>query len=382
MKTTPRRIAVEIEQLEREILALVNRRAALLLEGGSDDSTLRSTGASPAGKISESSRTWFSRLTELVRANGGPLSDTEARAVLGEVARATASCLDRTAQRAGDAVTGRPGRTPGFEVGGVKIGPGAPCLIAGPCAVESEEQIETIARALSARGVRLLRAGLFKPRSSPRAFQGLGADGLAMVSEIAKRYGLLTVTEVTSPETVELVAGYADMLQVGTRNMFNYALLEAVGSFGKPVLLKRGFMATMEETLFACEYILRRGNQRVVLCERGIRTFEPWTRNTLDVAAIPILKAESGLPVIADVSHAGGRQELVAPLARAAMAAGADGLMVEVHPNPPDARSDLMQQLDLERFGELLDSLDWPTARAEEPASDDPAVSAGGPVAD
>jgi 3-deoxy-7-phosphoheptulonate synthase len=231
------------------------------------------------------------------------------------------------------------------RVGGVPIGPDTLTVIAGPCAVESAEQALTAARMAKAAGASLLRGGAFKPRTSPYAYQGLGEAGLKILAEVSAETGLPAVTEVIDPRDVDLVCDYADMLQVGTRNMQNFALLQAVGSAGKPVLLKRGFSATIEEWLMAAEYIAQRGNLDIVLCERGIRTFEKATRNTLDISAVPVAQRLSHLPVIVDPSHSGGRRDLVLPLTRAAIAVGADGLIIDVHPEPTAALCDGDQAL-------------------------------------
>ncbi len=227
-------------------------------------------------------------------------------------------------------------------------------VIAGPCSVEGREMLFASAHAVQAAGATLLRGGAFKPRSSPYAFRGLGEEALELLAEVRAATGLPVVTEVMDTRQVELVAEHADMLQIGARNMQNFALLSAVGDVRRPVLLKRGLSATIEELLLAAEYILARGNDQVVLCERGIRTFETATRNTLDVAAVPVLKQETHLPVIVDPSHAGGRAHLVAPLAFAGIAAGADGLIIEVHPEPARARSDADQSLAPDAFAELM----------------------------
>ena len=240
-------------------------------------------------------------------------------------------------------------------INGVSVGGKAVIMMAGPCSVESREQILEAAQALKAMGVHILRSGAFKPRSSPYSFQGLGEKGLELLAEAKAATGMAIVTEVLSPQLVPLVAETADILQVGTRNMQNFALLHAVGESGKPVLLKRGMMSTMEELLMAAEYILSHGNYRVILCERGIRTFETYTRNTLDISAVPVLKQYTHLPVMIDPSHACGNYEWVTSLALAGVAAGADGLLVEVHPHPDKALSDGAQSLRPERFAELLD---------------------------
>jgi 3-deoxy-7-phosphoheptulonate synthase len=231
------------------------------------------------------------------------------------------------------------------DVRGVPIGPDTVTLIAGPCAVETPEQTLAAARMAQAAGARLLRGGAFKPRTSPYAFQGLGELGLRILADVRAETGLPVVTEVVSAHEVDMVAGYADMLQVGTRNMQNFGLLQAVGAAGRPVLLKRGMNATIEEWLMAAEYIAQRGNLGIVLCERGIRTFETATRNTLDVSAVPVAQRLSHLPVIVDPSHSGGRRDLVLPLARAGIVAGADGVIVDVHPQPDMALCDGPQAL-------------------------------------
>ncbi|MGH7776094.1 MAG: 3-deoxy-7-phosphoheptulonate synthase [Candidatus Dormibacterales bacterium] len=231
-------------------------------------------------------------------------------------------------------------------------------VIAGPCAVESEEQILAAARAVKAGGGHLLRGGAYKPRTSPYSFRGMGEEALRLLSEARQETGLPVVTEVLNVQDVETVARHADVLQVGARNMQNFPLLEEVGRCGKPVLLKRGMSATIEEWLLSAEYVLNQGNHDVILCERGIRTFETYTRNTLDLSAIPAVKELSHLPVIADPSHGTGRWSLISPMAAAALAAGADGLLVEVHPDPARARSDGAQSLRPERFAEMVRLLD------------------------
>jgi len=233
-------------------------------------------------------------------------------------------------------------------------------MIAGPCAVESWDQIVATARAVRDAGGSVLRGGCFKPRTSPYSFQGLGLEGLDMLAEAGKIFGLPVVTEVLSPGDVDDVAKKADILQIGTRNMQNFSLLAAVGRTHRPVLLKRGMSSSLDELLQAAEYILAEGNQQVILCERGIRTFENSTRNTLDLSAVPVLKSRTHLPVVVDPSHAAGRRELVPPLALAAEAIGAHGIMVEIHPDPDTALSDGPQSLHLDQFGELMVALGIP----------------------
>jgi len=253
----------------------------------------------------------------------------------------------------------------------VPIGPDTFALAAGPCAVESPEQTLEAAQMAKAAGASLLRGGAYKPRTSPYAFQGLGESGLKILAAVRDEVDLPIVTEVVDAHDVELVAQYADMLQVGTRNMQNFALLQAVGAVKKPVLLKRGMNATIEEWLMAAEYIAQRGNLDIVLCERGIRTFETATRNTLDISAIPVAHGLSHLPVMVDPSHSGGRRELVVPLSRAAIAAGADGILVDVHPNPAEALVDGPQALvngDLRALAQAVRQL--PPLFGRRPATD------------
>lgn len=237
--------------------------------------------------------------------------------------------------------------------GGVELGGYDVVLMAGPCAVEDLDQLERAAEAVRANGARVLRGGAFKPRTSPYSFQGLGLQGLEMLRHVADRLGMAVVTEVVSPEDVPLVGEFADMLQIGARNMANYRLLESAGRSGRPVLLKRGLGATIEELLLAAEYVLAEGNRDVALCERGIRTFETSTRFTMDINAIPLLKQRSPLPVVLDPSHGTGDAALVRPVARAGVAAGADALLVEVHPNPSEALCDGAQSLDPPAFARL-----------------------------
>ena len=242
-------------------------------------------------------------------------------------------------------------------IDGVTFGDSAVVIIAGPCAVEGEEQLWETARSVKEAGARVLRAGAFKPRTSPYSFQGLGRQALEMLDRVRRELGLAVVTEVLSPDDVGLVASHVDLLQVGARNMQNFSLLQEIGRSGHPVLLKRGMSATVEELLMSAEYILANGNDKVILCERGIRTFETSTRFTLDISAVPVIKYLTHLPVIVDPSHATGKWKFVAPVAKAGIAAGADGMIIEVHPRPAEALSDGAQSLRLDRFGALMSEL-------------------------
>ncbi len=242
------------------------------------------------------------------------------------------------------------------RIDGVRFGEGF-IVIAGPCSVESEEQIMKTAEFLSELGVKVLRGGAFKPRTSPYSFQGHGEKALKWLKKAGEEFGLVTVSEVMDTRQVKLVSEYVDILQIGTRNAQNFELLKEVGRMGKPVILKRGFANTIQEWLHSAEYILAEGNENVILCERGIRTFETSTRFTLDISAIPVVRELSHLPIIVDPSHAAGKRSLVKPLAKAALAVGADGVMVEVHPEPEKALSDSKQQLNFDEFKGLLEDL-------------------------
>ncbi|HIE36300.1 MAG TPA: 3-deoxy-7-phosphoheptulonate synthase [Candidatus Omnitrophica bacterium] len=239
-----------------------------------------------------------------------------------------------------------------IEIGGKEV-----VLIAGPCSIESKEQLREVARKVKEAGAKVLRGGAFKPRTSPYTFQGLGKGGLEILKEVSEEFNIATVTEVMDPRDVELVSEYADVLQIGARNMQNFNLLKEVGQTQKPVILKRGMSATVKEFLMSAEYILSEGNFNVILCERGIRTFEEFTRNTLDLSCVPAVKQLSHLPIIVDPSHATGKWSLVSPLSKAAIACGADGLLIEVHSNPEEALSDGPQQLIPDKFSQLVKEL-------------------------
>jgi 3-deoxy-7-phosphoheptulonate synthase len=243
-------------------------------------------------------------------------------------------------------------RMDGFTIGAEQF-----VVMAGPCSVESREQILSTAEKVKAAGARILRGGAFKPRTSPYDFQGLEEEGLKLLAEAREQTGLKIITEIITPENIELVNEYTDIFQVGARNMQNFALLKRLGRVSKPVLLKRGMMSTLKELLMSAEYIVSQGNPQVILCERGIRTFETYTRNTLDISAVPALKQLSHLPVIVDPSHGTGKRSLIAPVSKAAVAVGADGLMVEVHPNPEEAFSDGQQSLLPKEFGNLMEDV-------------------------
>lgn len=243
------------------------------------------------------------------------------------------------------------------DVKGEKIGDGNLHYIMGPCAVESYEQVKLVAEAMKEQGLKLMRGGAFKPRTSPYDFQGLGIEGLKILRQVADELDMAIISEILNPNDVEMALDYVDVIQIGARNMQNFELLKAAGSVNKPVLLKRGLSATIEEFIYAAEYIIAQGNGQIILCERGIRTYEKATRNTLDISAVPILKKETHLPVIVDVTHSTGRRDLLLPTAKAAIAIGADAVMAEVHPDPAVALSDAAQQMSIPQFHEFMNEL-------------------------
>lgn len=338
----------QLTAINHEILVLLNRRAEIGLQ-------VREIKERNAIEMFIPSREQ-EMLDGLVEANAGPFPDDVVRDLFREIFRASLALM-QTRKKDTLMVARRPGDPDAVvAVDDVLVGR-EPVIIAGPCAVEDEAQMERVAEALARHGVAFLRGGAFKPRTSPYSFQGLGEAGLRLLRDAGARHGLKTVTEVVDTRSVELVARYADVLQIGARNMMNYELLKAVATTGKPVLLKRSFAATLDEWLRAAEYIALGGNERIILCERGIRTFARETRNTLDISAIPLMKELCRLPIVVDVSHAAGRRDILPALSRAALAAGAHGVMVEVHPTPHLARSDAQQQLDLDQFAALLAAL-------------------------
>jgi len=357
-------LRAEIDAQNGRILHALERRAEIVLEIARIKEACDLDGHDP-GREEE-------MLRDVIARGSGVLDRAEIREIFQAIFHVALELQDRR-RREQLRVRRRDLLPPGgIRIGDVAIGAGAPVLFAGPCAVEGREQIEQVAACLArVGGPRVLRAGAYKPRTSPYSFQGLREEGLALLRQTAARHGLVTVSEVLDTSTLDAVAAATDMLQVGARNMYNTELLKALGRAGKPVLLKRGFMATVEELLLSAEYILSAGNDAVVLCERGVRTFERATRFTLDISAVPLLKQETSLPVIVDLSHALGRKDLMLPCARAALAAGADGLMVEVHPDPERALSDGFQQLDFAAFDALVDGLGLrePAARGDSGAS-------------
>ncbi|WP_018130468.1 bifunctional 3-deoxy-7-phosphoheptulonate synthase/chorismate mutase [Effusibacillus pohliae] len=338
----------QLDELNLEILELLSRRAELVQEIGQ---LKKMTGTERFDPIREKEM-----LDKLVAANPGPFDDNTVRHLFKQIFQASLGLMEEEKK---ELLVSRKKRTDDtvVEIKDVRIGGGRPVVIAGPCSVETPEQMDTVAAGLKLQGIVLLRGGAYKPRTSPYDFQGLGKKGLELIRQTADKYGMAVVSEIVSPADIEMSLDYVDVIQIGARNMQNFELLKEAGNVRKPVLLKRGMAATIEELLFAAEYIVSRGNGQVILCERGIRTYEKATRNTLDISAVPILKQESHLPVVVDISHSTGRKDIMLPIAKAALAVGADGLIVEVHPEPSVALSDAKQQLNLQQFAQLMDGL-------------------------
>ena len=338
----------EIEGLSVRILELLNARANTVLDIAAQKRGMRM----PLRDL----RREADLLAALAAHNQGPFNDATVRSLFSAIIDASVT-LVASRPAPGLQVAAEDGPRPVVEVRGRSIGGGGCTYIAGPCVIESEAQLEEVARRLAHLGVGLLRGGAFKPRTSPYAFQGLGEVGLRLLHAAAQRHDLVTVTEATSPQNVALVARYADIIQVGARNMYNYELLCAAGSTGKPVLLERGLSATLDEWVNAAEYIANAGSQDIILCEPGIRSFTRDTTKTLDLSAVPLLAATARRPIVVDVSQAAGRRDILAPLVQAAFAVGADAVMLDVHPDPDGALSGADQQLSIEGFVALRDQV-------------------------
>ncbi|MFF2019880.1 bifunctional 3-deoxy-7-phosphoheptulonate synthase/chorismate mutase [Paenibacillus sp. NPDC058177] len=339
-----------LDGINGQLLELISDRAKIVQEIG----TLKEKQGVPKFDPEREKQ----MLEKLVASNKGPFTDSTIRSLFKQIFSAS---LDlQSAEHKKTLLVSRKSQQEDTVItlpGGVTVGGLSSLMVAGPCSVESELQTRTVAAALQKAGIRVMRGGAFKPRTSPYDFQGLGMDGLRILREAADEYGLLTISEIVDPAHLEPALDYVDIIQIGARNMQNFELLKAAGELNKPVLLKRGLAATMEEFLHAAEYIMSRGNTQVMLIERGIRTYEKWTRNTLDISAVPILKQESHLPVLVDVTHSTGRKDILVPCAKAALAAGADGIMVEVHPDPATALSDAAQQLNIDEFNTFFDQV-------------------------
>lgn len=338
----------EVDQINRQLLHLLSERGKLVSEIGRVQTELGIDHYDPKREDD--------MLAYLTQENPGPYPADTIKRLFKEIFRASLDLEEQQDKQKFLYSRKVKAEDTTVRVGDVVFGEGK-VLVAGPCSIESEEQMMAVAKFLAGHGIKVLRGGAYKPRTSPYGFQGLGPEGLVLGRKAADAGGMVFVTEVMDTRDVELVAQYANILQVGTRNAQNFALLREVGKANKPVLLKRGFAQTIEEWFYSAEYILAQGNAEVILCERGIRTYEKWTRNTLDLSAAILAKQLTHLPVIVDVTHAAGRRDLLAPLARAALAAGIDGVHIEVHPNPKVALSDNEQQLDFAQFDQFMQAI-------------------------
>src|SRR5690554_1273837 len=352
MPASVQSLRARIDELNLRILELLSERARVAAEIGRMQTA---AGVSQYDPVREQQM-----LDALVAANRGPFDDATVKSLFKQVFQASMQLSERREQRQYLMSRAQHPEDTVVRVGDVELGSGRPpVLIAGPCAIESREQVFAVAARAAAHGVRLFRGGAYKPRTDPYSFQGLGEEGLRLGREACDEHRLYFVSEVVSGRDLPLFEEYVDVLQVGARNMQNFPLLKAVGRSRKPVLLKRGLSATVEEWLMAAEYLLSEGNPNVILCERGIRTFERYTRNTLDVSAVALAKLETHLPVLVDVTHSGGRRDLLIALTKAGLAVGADGIMIEVHPNPAVALSDQKQQVDFDQFDAYLDEVGY-----------------------
>lgn len=344
MSETLQRLRSEITELSLKILSEINQRTERVLQIAQEKRRQSLPARDPYRETQ--------LLDLLTENNKGPLSDASVRALFRQIFDQSVDLQDDNARQQLK-VAAISGPKIQVAVKGQVFGNGQPQYIAGPCSVENAEQMETVASGLKELGVRILRGGTFKPRTSPYSFQGLGEPGLKLLSDACRRHQLISVTEATSPQNVELVASYVDIIQIGARNMYNYDLLRAAGQTGKPILLKRSFSATLDEWLHSAEHITVAGSDQIILCERGIRTFARETRGTLDLSIVPLAQKMSRLPVIVDVSHAAGRRDILCELTCAAFAVGAEAVMIEVHPDPDLARSDSEQQINVADFAKL-----------------------------
>lgn len=342
-------LRTRVDELNLEILRLINERASVIQEIGK---LKEKQGVNRYDPLRERHM-----LNLLKENNKGPLPQSTVEHIFKEIFKSALELQEDDHRKALLVSRKKKAEDTIVIVNGERIGEGGPSFVFGPCAVESYEQVATVAGAIQQKGLRMIRGGAYKPRTSPYDFQGLGLEGLKILKRVAQEYNLAVVSEIVTPSHLEEALQYIDVVQIGARNMQNYELLKAVGSINKPVLLKRGMAATIDEFINAAEYIISQGNDQIILCERGIRTYERATRNTLDISAVPILKQETHLPVFVDVTHSTGRRDLLLPAAKAAIAIGADGVMAEVHPDPAVALSDAAQQMNLQQFDEFYNSL-------------------------
>ncbi|MCM3717967.1 bifunctional 3-deoxy-7-phosphoheptulonate synthase/chorismate mutase [Fictibacillus phosphorivorans] len=343
------RLRNELDELNKELLTLINQRGELVQKIGK---IKNAQGIKKYDPVRER------HMLDLIASeNKGPFETSTLQHLFKEIFKAGLELQEDDHRKA--LLVSRKQRSQNtiIPVKGTEIGSGNPVLIAGPCAVESYEQTAEVAKAVTDNGLSILRGGAFKPRTSPYDFQGLGIEGLKILKKVADEYNCAVISEIVHPDDLDTASEYLDIIQIGARNMQNYELLKAAGKVDKPILLKRGLAATIEEFIYSAEYIMSQGNGQIILCERGIRTYERATRNTLDITAVPILKQETHLPVFVDVTHSTGRKDLLLPAAKAALAIGADGVMAEVHPDPSVALSDALQQMNINEFENFVGEL-------------------------
>ncbi|MGE6258455.1 bifunctional 3-deoxy-7-phosphoheptulonate synthase/chorismate mutase [Heyndrickxia sporothermodurans] len=339
----------KIDEINLEILKLLNERAEVAIEIGKQK---KKQGLSRFDPVRERQA-----LDLIMQHHQGPFETSTIQHIFKEIFKASLELQEDDHRKVLLVSRKAQSNNTIVDINGETFGDGKQRFIMGPCAVESYDQVKSVAIAMEKQGLTMMRGGAFKPRTSPYDFQGLGVEGLRILREVGKEFGLSIISEIVTPNDVEAALDYVDVIQVGARNMQNFELLKTVGRVNKPILLKRGLSATIEEFIHAAEYIMSQGNDQIILCERGIRTYEKATRNTLDISAVPILKNETHLPVIVDVTHSTGRRDLLLPTAKAAMAIGADAIMAEVHPDPAVALSDSAQQMNIPQFNEFMDEL-------------------------
>lgn len=339
----------QLDEVNLKLLEQINHRAEIVQE---------------IGKIKEKQSTQRfdpvrerDMLNKIIDNNNGPFINSTVEHIFKEIFKASLELQKDDHSKALLVSRKKKPEDTVIDIKGERIGDGDVHFVFGPCSVESYEQVDTVAQSIASKGFKMLRGGAFKPRTSPYDFQGLGVEGLQILRKVADEHDLAVVSEIVNPAHIEEALDYVDVIQIGARNMQNFELLKAAGDVNKPVLLKRGLSATIAEFISAAEYIISRGNGNIILCERGIRTYEKATRNTLDISAVPILKQETHLPVMVDVTHSTGRRDLLIPCAKAAIAIGADGVMAEVHPDPAVALSDAAQQMDIPMFDNFVDEL-------------------------
>jgi 3-deoxy-7-phosphoheptulonate synthase / chorismate mutase len=335
-----------LDDVNLQILELVNLRAAIVKQIGQ---IKNKQGIKRFDPVREREM-----LDQLIQHNNGPFDNSTIEHIFKEIFKASLELIEEDHRKELLVSRKRKPENTVIDIKGEKVGDGKTHFVMGPCAVESYEQVREVAQAVKKNGIKLFRGGAFKPRTSPYDFQGLGIEGLKILKRVADEFDLAVISEIVNPAHIETALDYVDVIQIGARNMQNFELLKAAGEVDKPVLLKRGLSATISEFINAAEYIISRGNGKIILCERGIRTYETATRNTLDISAVPILKQETHLPVMVDVTHSTGRRDLLIPMAKAALAIGADGVMAEVHPDPAVALSDSAQQMDIPMFENFL----------------------------